>query len=296
MVKKLFLAFLAFSLVITFTGCEEFTDWLLGGTTGVEGKLKLADDNVDEDLDDTKVYLYDNSDFEDSHEEKTSADEDEDDETKATFEFEDIDENDYYLLAWKDLDDDDEISYGDLVGIYNGKYGEDEPEEIEVKEGEMSDVGTIKMYEYEGGGVGKVESISVSGSFTCEVSSYFYLEVCFSLDSDLLTDGDNYWDYAELGYTSGSSFNETFSVPSEYQEGCYVIFVVDGCYDADDDGYDDDLIYGFYGDDGTDTYIALPLQETYTGITMNVIWYVKDGCGGALSTLNRNKRSRLDSE
>lgn len=296
MLKKLVLVGFALVVCAGLTGCEEFMDWLLEGTTGVEGKLKLADDNVDEDLDDTKVYLYDNPDFEGGYEEKVSADEDEDDDTEAIFEFEDIDADDYYLLAWKDMDDDDEISYGDLVGIYDGTYGEDEPEEIEVDEGEMSDVDTIKMYEYEGGGGGTIESISVSGSFTCEVSSYFYLEVCFSLDADLLTEGDNYWDDAELGYTSGSSFNETFSVPSGYQEGCSVIFVVDACYDADGDGYGDDLIYGFYGDDGTDTYTALPLQESYTGVTMYVIWCIEDGCGGALSALDQNKRPRLDSE
>ncbi|TKJ39012.1 hypothetical protein CEE36_10565 [candidate division TA06 bacterium B3_TA06] len=167
MVKKLFLAFLAFSLVITFTGCEEFTDWLLEGTTttGVEGELELAD-GVEGDLVDANVYLYEDAHFDSSSAESEETDE-KDEGTAAEFKLV-VDAGEYYLLAWKDVDEDGAVSYGDLVGIYDGKFGADEPEMIEVTEEEMKDVGTIKMYEYEGGGGGGngggTGSIQVSSS------------------------------------------------------------------------------------------------------------------------------------
>ena len=225
MVKKLFLAFLAFSLVVTFTGCEEFMDWLLAGTTGVEGKLELAA-GVEGDLDDTEVYLYDNSDFEGSAEESEKAVEDEDDETEATFEFEDIDEDDYYLLAWKDLDDDDEISYGDLVGIYDGKYGEDEPEEIEVEEGEMSDVGTIKMYENEGGGGGDEVSVTAYGTIYGDgyLLTYIYtFNVDVTLDYfDITLPGyEPFYDSDEYGFREGGKDYTTQEYAIYDNEGNY---------------------------------------------------------------------------
>lgn len=168
MVKKLFLAFLAFSLVVTFTGCEEFTDWLLEGTTttGVEGKLELAD-VVEGDLVDANVYLYEDAHFDGSSAESEETDE-KDEGTAAEFKLV-VDAGEYYLLAWKDADEDGAVSYGDLVGIYDGKFGTDEPTMIEVTEEEMKDVGTITMYTYTGGGgggdgVGGTGSIQVSSS------------------------------------------------------------------------------------------------------------------------------------
>lgn len=268
MTKKFVLVGVAIALILGLAGCDIF-----GGTTGVEGELELAA-GVEGDLDETRVYLFDNPDFDGSAEESEDAVEDEDDETKATFEFEDIDADDYYLLAWKDVDDDDAISYGDLVGMYDGKYGDDEPEEIDVDEGEMTDVGTIKMYEYEGGGT--VTSISVSGSLTDYIGyTGYYLNVVFSND----TQWDEYdsEDYTEVGLTFS---NVTFSVPSEYQEGCYVIFWADECAYLEGVGYEDvaEWIYGFYGDQGGGEYSSLLLQETYTGINISVEWYAEDGC------------------
>ncbi|TKJ39010.1 hypothetical protein CEE36_10555 [candidate division TA06 bacterium B3_TA06] len=350
MLKKLVLVGFALVVFVGLTGCEELADWLLGGTTGVEGKLELAA-GVEGDLDDTKVYLYDNPDFEGDYEEKASADEYEDDDTKATFEFEDIDEDDYYLLAWKDLDDDDEISYGDPVGIYDGKYGEDEPEEIDVDEGEMTDVGTIKMYIYEGAttgsiqvnsiptgatiyldgsstgkttdallenvsegshtvklvksdyedwqqsvnvtagqtttidaalipeGGGDITSISISGTIEDYLGVNDYvLEVYFSYDTELGSDDE--WDNTDVG-TSFS--NVTFSVPSAYQSGCYVIIVGWTCYDYyGDGGYD--MVFGFHGDTGGEnpTYQALQLQSSYSGIYLDAYWIIDDGCEAAL--------------
>jgi hypothetical protein len=150
-------------LVAGLSGCEALGNLFGGGTTGVEGKLELAA-GVEGNLDNTKVYLFDNSDFSGSAAESVEADKN-DDGTEAEFKFEDIGAGKYYLLAWKDVNEDEEISYGDLVGICDGKYGADEPGMIDVTEDEMKDAGTITMYEYEGGGTGS-GSIQVNSSPT----------------------------------------------------------------------------------------------------------------------------------
>jgi hypothetical protein len=349
MTKKLVVMGFALVMVLGLAGCDVL-EGLFSGTTGVEGKLELAA-GVEGDLDDTKVYLFDNSNFDGSSEESEEAVEDEDDETEATFEFEEIDADGYYLLAWKDVDDDDAISYGDLVGIYDGKYGDDEPEEIDVDEGEMTDVGTIKMYEYEGGGSGSgsiqvnsspsgatiyldgsstgkttdalisnvsagshtiklaksgyndwqqtvtvsagqtttvnatlttaggdITSISVSGSLEDYIGyTEYYLNVVFSQDATW--DDYDASDYASVGLTFS---NVTFDVPSGYQGGCYVIFWADQCayLEGIGDPYLAEWIYGFYGDQGGEqpTYDVLSLQESYSGIFIDVTWYMTDGC------------------
>jgi hypothetical protein len=167
MLKRLALFVAGLIVLIGFTGCDELDQWLSGSgsPTGVEGELALAD-GVEGDLVDANVYLYEDAGFDGSSAESEETDENSDG-TEAEFKLV-VDAGGYYLFAWKDADEDGAVSYGDLVGIYDGEFGADEPTMIEVTEEEMEDVGTITMYTYTGGGGGDgnggTGSIQVSSS------------------------------------------------------------------------------------------------------------------------------------
>ena len=76
----------------------------------------------------------------------------------SPFEFVDPVEGYYYLLAWKDLNGDGEVSDKDIVGIHGGTYRPGYGgSQVTVKDGKTTDVGEIVMLIY------KELKISASG-------------------------------------------------------------------------------------------------------------------------------------
>ncbi len=126
------------------------------------------------------------------------------------------------------------------------------------------------------GGSGDTSSISVSGSISDGLGlGNYYLEVDFSHDQN--------WDTSDSARTVSLGNNSTFSVdigvPSGYGTGDYVGFIgySGNCYDADGDGYADDLILGFYPDDnGSEGF--LNFQNNYSNVNIPLNYYIPDYC------------------
>jgi hypothetical protein len=117
-------------------------------TTKLIGTLKLQAGQAG-DVQNTRVELYESSDLTGSPVQYVAS--------KASgsanssdFEFVDVIEGYYYLLAWKDMDNDGAVTDGDIVGINGGTYrpgfGGDR---IIVTKGKTTDVGDITMLLYE---------------------------------------------------------------------------------------------------------------------------------------------------
>ncbi len=133
----------------------------------------------------------------------------------------------------------------------------------------------------EAGGGGSVTSISVTGTITDYIGvNNYYISAIFSKDNQLSDD-----DVEVYVPSGGLNYSVRIDVPTDYQKEGYVIFAAWTCYDYYGDGIDD-MIFGFYGDQGQEqpTYQALPLKETYTGINIDAGWVNNDGCGSKLKT------------
>lgn len=129
-----------------------------------------------------------------------------------------------------------------------------------------------------GGGGDGSSSISVSGNISDNLGLGNYrLEVDFSHDQQ--------WDNSDslkvVSLGNNTSFNVNVDVPAGYGEGDYVGFIgySANCYDADNDGYVDDLILGLYPDDnGNEGFLSF--QESYTNVNIVFQYYIPDYCGG----------------
>ncbi|GEM_PF-1508154 len=127
-----------------------------------------------------------------------------------------------------------------------------------------------------GGGGGNGATISVSGSIQDQIGlGNYYLEVDFSHDQN--------WDASDSSSTvslgNSTTFDTEVSVPEGYGEGDYVGFIAysGNCYDADNDGNADDLILGFYPDNGGSEGF-LNFATSYSGLSIALNYYVPDYC------------------
>ena len=127
-----------------------------------------------------------------------------------------------------------------------------------------------------GGGGGGSTSISVSGSINDNLAlGNYYLEADFSHDQNW--ESTDSFKVISLG--NNTNFNVDVEVPAGYGNGDYVGFIgySTTCYDADNDGYVDDLILGFYPDNnGSEGF--LNFQNSYSNVTINLQYYIPDYC------------------
>jgi hypothetical protein len=151
------------AVVITGFGCTKATKLI--------GTLKLQAGQAG-DVQNTRVELYESSDLTGTPVQYVAS--------KASgsanssdFEFVDVIEGYYYLLAWKDMDNDGDISDGDIVGINGGTYrpgfGGDR---IIVTKGKTTDVGDITMLLYEALEIGAT-GVRVNGNTETNFSYSF---------------------------------------------------------------------------------------------------------------------------
>ncbi len=143
-----------------------------------------------------------------------------------------------------------------------------------------------------GGGGGGTSSISISGAISDGIGlGNYYVEVDFSHDQSWGSD-----DSAKtMSLGNNTSFNGDVNVPAGYGSGDYVGFVgySGNCYDADNDGYADDLILGFYpdnsGSEGT-----LNFQNSYSGVNITLQYYIADYCTkGSKVVLDRESLKKV---
>jgi len=130
---------------------------------------------------------------------------------RSEFEFTDVLPGYYYLLAWKDLNNDGELSGGDIVGIHGGTYTPGYGgTQVTVSEGKTVDVGDVVMLLYVGDLVVTVTGVRSNGNEETNFT-YSFSEDC-NLESMTIAwpDGGSNEDVAAPGdkdagtnYTSG---------------------------------------------------------------------------------------------
>jgi len=102
------------------------------------------------------------------------------DATRAPFEFTDIIPGYYYLIAWKDLNADGELSDKDIVGVHGGEYRPGYGgTQVTVSEGKTMDVGEIVMLIYKELKITATGSRSQGGTVT-DFSYTFNYDVTLS--------------------------------------------------------------------------------------------------------------------
>jgi hypothetical protein len=158
-----------FVLVVAVPGCDRSG----ARKTQLTGVLILGS-GQNADVRNCRVRLYDSSDLADpplyqvfSYSRQFS--------NTSVFEFEDLTPGDYYLLAWKDVHDDGQVGFGDIVGVYGGEYrpghGGDQITVVEHNTTDLGDV-AVSLYGFgetmlvgtlvlQTGGTGDVRSSSV---------------------------------------------------------------------------------------------------------------------------------------
>jgi len=140
MAKKIVFAALALVVITGFTSCEIF-----GGGTGVKGKLILEPGQTG-DVRNSRVELYQTNDLTGEPVKIGQSSSEGTDQSEAEFSIDEVLAGYYYLLAWKDMDGDGDLSGGDLVGVYGGSYTPGEGgQQLTVEDGKMTDVGSITM-------------------------------------------------------------------------------------------------------------------------------------------------------
>ncbi|MBD3287040.1 hypothetical protein GF359_10325 [candidate division WOR-3 bacterium] len=140
MAKKVVLALFVVMVIAGITNCD-----ILGGGTGVKGMLILEPGQTG-DVRNARVELYQNTDLSGEPVKVGQSSSEGTDQSEAEFSIEEVLAGYYYLLAWKDIDGDGDLSGGDLVGVYGGSYTPGEGgQQLTVEEGKMTDVGNITM-------------------------------------------------------------------------------------------------------------------------------------------------------
>lgn len=176
MSKKLVILGVAAVILAVFSGCE-----ILGGATGVKGKLILEPGQTG-DVRNARVELYETSDLTGDPVKIGQSESGGTDLSEAEFKLEDVLPGYYYLLAWKDMDGDGDITGGDLVGVYGGTYKPGEGgQKLTVEDGKLTDVGEISMRIF-------VEPLAVVATGTIADQGYsVYYTYTFNEDVTLST-------------------------------------------------------------------------------------------------------------
>lgn len=175
MLKKLVLIAVAMVVVAGFISCD-----ILGGATGVKGKLILEPGQTG-DVRNARVELYEKSDLTGDPVKYGQSSSEGTDQSEAEFEIADVLSGYYYLLAWKDMDGDGDISGGDLVGVNGGSYTAGEGgQQLTIEDGKMTDVGNISMKIF-------VEPVAVvvTGSIKTDNDGYEYAEYTYTFNKDV---------------------------------------------------------------------------------------------------------------
>lgn len=174
MVKKLVLIAVAMVVVAGFISCDLF------GGTGVKGKL-IIEPGQTGDVRNARVELYEKSDLTGDPVKYAQSESGGIDETEAEFEITDVLAGYYYLLAWKDIDGDGDISDGDLVGVYDGTYTLGEGgQQLTIEDGKMVDAGNISMRIF-------VEPVAVvaSGEIKTDWEGDPYVDYSYTFNKDV---------------------------------------------------------------------------------------------------------------
>ncbi|MFO7638876.1 MAG: hypothetical protein R6X14_06215 [bacterium] len=139
MVKKMLVSVVLSVMVFSLVGCDKPTK-LIGTLilqTGQTGDVQNA-----------KVQLFLSSDLT-GNPVKEVASMSAGNASRSQFEFVDVLPGYYYLLAWKDLNGDGQLSDRDIVGIHGGTYLPGHGgTQVTVSEGKTSDVGDVVMMIY----------------------------------------------------------------------------------------------------------------------------------------------------
>lgn len=180
--------------------------------TGIIGKLILQTGQQG-DVRNSRVRLFIQQDLTGNPVEEVASDSTGVDKTTSEFEFTDVSPNHYYLLAWKDLNNSGEVDNLDIVGVYGGTYGPGYGgSQLQVTEGEMTDVGNIVMYIY------KELTLTTSHEKTAEGWLAFFYEfndACYVSNwSFTLPGGSIYYDQDQIG---NKSANTKYRSPVENQ-------------------------------------------------------------------------------
>ncbi len=139
MVKRSIILVLLVGVVVLFTGCDT--------ATKIIGTLILQTGQSG-DVQNSRVELYEKADLTGTPVKEVGS-EQSGNTTRSPFEFSDVIEGYYYLLAWKDLDGDGEVSDKDIVGVYGGEYRPGYGgAQLTVTNGKTTDVGEIVMLIY----------------------------------------------------------------------------------------------------------------------------------------------------
>ncbi len=171
MTKKLVLLGSAVFLAAIFAGCSIF------GSTGVKGSLILEPGQTG-DVRNARIELYETSDLTGDPVKIGQSESSGSDLSNADFKLEDVLTGYYYLLAWKDMDGDGEVSGGDLVGVYGGTYKPGEGgQKLTVEDGKMTDVGEISMAIF-------VEPLAVAASGATSYGGY-HVAYTYSFNYDV---------------------------------------------------------------------------------------------------------------
>lgn len=174
MLKKIVLVSLAVIAVAGLTSCDIF------GGTGVKGVLILEPGQTG-DVRNARVELYEKSDLTGDPVKYSQSESGGTDLTEAAFEITDVLAGYYYLLAWKDVDGDGEVSGGDLVGVNGGSYTPGEGgQQLTIEDGKMTDVGDISMKIF-------VEPVAVVviGSVKTDAEGDVYAEYTYTFNKDV---------------------------------------------------------------------------------------------------------------
>ncbi|NLI99502.1 hypothetical protein GX441_12725 [bacterium] len=140
MPKKIVILSVAALMIIAFAGCEIF-----GGGTGVKGKL-ILEPGQSGDVRNARIELYETSDLTGDPVKIGQSESGGTDVSEAEFKLTDVLPGYYYLLAWKDIDGDGDISGGDLVGVYGGTYKPGKGgQKLTIEDNKLTDVGQISM-------------------------------------------------------------------------------------------------------------------------------------------------------
>lgn len=198
MLKKLVLIAVAMVVVAGFISCD-----ILGGATGVKGKLILEPGQTG-DVRNARVQLFVDENLSGTPVAFVQSESGDIDETEAEFEITDVLAGYYYLVAWKDIDGDGDISHLDLVGVYNGTYKAGEAgQQLTIEDGKMTDVGDITMMIYK---EAKIESSSgtiADGGYTVSYTYTFNEDVTLDVFTVILPGYDSYVDPDEKGSRTG---------------------------------------------------------------------------------------------
>lgn len=175
MTKRIMLVAVLIVVAVGLTGCSIF-----GGDTGVKGKLILEPGQTG-DVRNARVELYQKSDLTGDPIKVVQSASEGTDLSEAEFEITDVLAGYYYLLAWKDMDGDGDISGGDLVGVYGGTYTPGEGgQQLTIEDGKMADAGNITMMIFV-----EPTAVAVTGTKKTDGDGYEYAEYSYIFNKDV---------------------------------------------------------------------------------------------------------------